>query len=92
MIVSRRQFLQGASACAVAAALSDPVMAEADSGVAIAMRYFATRPIFEGSIGTYQGVILRRGAIPQIVDWASLRPCGLVTSTVLEGIEADDGC
>lgn len=125
MSISRRNFLQGTAACAVVAALP-AVAVDADNGVAIAQRYFAGGPIFEESIGTYQGVIIRdvrRVYDPQSLARQSLkswmgnrstsavmhpdlvteakrlartcppqiRPWGVMTSTVLEGVECD-GC
>jgi len=107
MSISRRNFLRGVSACAVAAALP-PVAVEADSGVAIAARYFAGGPIFDGSIGTYQGVVLRKGypylstgaLHGDLVEAAKrlaatchprVTPYGTFSQTILQGIEFD-GC
>jgi|SRR5882724_3804819 len=48
MELSRRNFLRGTAACAVAAAVPLPVLAE------------TIPPIFDGYIGTYNGVIIRQ--------------------------------
>lgn len=57
--ISRRGFLGGTAACAVAAAL--PVLVAPElSGVAINMAYRASMPpIFDGAVGTYNGVLVR---------------------------------
>ena len=107
--MNRRNFLRGASAVAVAAALPAPVLAD---GPVTAKLLVEHRPIFQGAIGTYQGVVLRSMNMETYdlnayarqtlkswfkgVDAAGPPPAGglaygVVTSTVLEGVDAD-GC
>jgi hypothetical protein len=66
MGVSRRNFLQGSAACAVVGAAPLPVLADA---APVMWSRNVTPPIFDGSIGSYQGVILREGVVPRLVDW-----------------------
>lgn len=69
MSISRRNFLTGSAACAVAAL---PAMPDA---VPVMWSRNVTPTIFEGAIGTYQGVIIREAvdlretARRRLVDW-----------------------
>lgn len=57
MDVSRRWFLSGAGACAAAAAI--PLPALPDMSLLAPYHVVTGPPIFDGAIGTYNGVIIR---------------------------------
>lgn len=83
MAISRRNFLRGASACAVAAALPVPVLSN---------DYWpAGGPIFKGSIGVYQGVILREMGAREVFDLNACARRSLVR-WYAERVEVADGC
>lgn len=91
MSISRRNFLSGSAACAVAAAL--PVLPGA---APVMWSRNVTPPIFEGAIGVYDGVVVRdfydlnACAREGLWKWARDRgqwePCGAST---MEWIECD---
>lgn len=74
MSISRRNFLRGSTACAAVAAMPLPAA-------------LVPLPIFEVSIGIYQGVVVRE---VMSLDRAAMRD-GLKTWWLARHPEADDG-
>lgn len=98
MAIGRRDFLRGASACAVAAVVPVPVLA--DEMVVTAKFWIGHRPIFQGAVGIYQGVVLRDmnretydlvGEAKRLAATCHprIQSYGAVASSILEGIEFD---